>query len=429
MSGLLRNLYSNIYSNLNGSATEQYQDPTLNCIYYDSEQFLVEKPTPLIINDEVVPIIKNMYDKIIYPKSYPTEIKISNPEIQNHKELLKLSENGQVSLEDYVVYMKSYLKRHDNNYSYKKLYCNPVEFKIKLNPIKFICRASYKLANIDFVFNIMQNDNNFVDLCGGPGGFSEYLLATYKNSGGVGITLKSDNASLDWNIKNFSYKIDRSRFVITYGRSYLSGPNFTVPTDETGDLTDINNIMALRDNVLKSNGDGVHLVTADGAKFSDDDEELDSVELSQLKLFIAEIFTATQILKKGGNFVLKVFKTKYLATQSMLVILASLFEEAYIFKPITSRVGNSERYFIGLKFKYSPQDKIHFDFFKECLSLDNHENYTFVEDIENDVAEYFYNTSLENLQRQYVFLNICMSNSVPNWKNYISLKKLWKLFF
>jgi len=391
--------------------------------------YRVEKPTPLIIDKVVVPIIKNVEDKYIYERSYPLNVKIKNSETAKHKELLNMSQNGEIALEDFVVFMKSYLKKHDAQYSYKKLYCNPVEFKIKMNPIKFICRASYKLANIDFVFNIMENDNNFVDLCGGPGGFSEYLLYTYKNTGGVGITLKSNNVALDWNIKNFNYKIDRSRFVITYGRSYLSGLDQNVPTDETGDITDINNIIALRDNVLKSNSEGVHLVTADGAKFSDEDEELDSVELSQLQLFIAEIFAATQILKKGGNFILKIFKTKYMATQSMLVILSSLFEESYIFKPVTSRVGNSERYFVGLRFKYTPQDRIHFDFFKDCLKLDNPENYVFIEDMDDEVADYFYKSSLENLQRQYVFLNICMSNQVPNWKNYISLKKLWKLFF
>ena len=294
-------------------------------------------------------------------------------------------------------------------------------------PIRYICRASYKLANIDYIFKIMKSNENFVDLCGGPGGFSEYILDKYSETGGIGITLRTDNASLDWKIEHFRKNIDRVRFTTTYGKPKMIGPNSDILQEGSGDLTDIDNINFLINHVLKCNTDGVHLVTADGAGFNEEDEQdLESIEIYQFRLFFSEAFTATQILKKGGNFVMKIFKTKYACTQSLLILIGSLFEQCYIFKPCTSRVGNSERYFIGKGFKYSPSDKIHYEFFKFALTLPDIENFMFcsVDSINQKITKYFYDTSLENLQRQYIFCEIYQSGYSYNWKNFISLKKL-----
>lgn len=423
MSGLYRELFPQlIFKNYNSD----YEDKTIENIRYGNYNFNPIKPIPLVIDFEIKPDFINLNEEIVIDKSYPTNVYINSPNIKNYE---NLKTKPKIQLEEYITTVKNHLRKNDSNYFIKRLIINPVEYKIKITPRKYICRASYKLANINYVFGIMKNDNNFVDLCGGPGGFAEYILDSYEKSSGIGITLKTNNASLDWKIDYFRPNIDRSRFVKTYGKTYMTGPNLDILNDGTGDITDINNINSLTEQVLKCNPKGVYLVTADGAGFDEEEQELDSIELFQFKLFIAETFAATQILMKGGNFVLKIFKTKYACTQTFLMILASLFEESYIFKPITSRAGNSERYFIGKGFKYTPDDKIFYEFYKKCLEINDISNYIFldIDKISDSVLKYFYDTSLENLQRQFIFCELYQSKNNYNWNNYISLKKLWTL--
>jgi len=424
MSGLLRNLYSTFYT----ENTKQYDDDTINIINYGVNRS-VNKPTPLKINFNVVPELIDMGGTEIIEGSYPDKLKINSQYYSNFPELQEKSKKETIMLDQYVKYVKNYIRKHDN-YDMKKKMINPIEFRIKNTPIKFICRASYKLANIDFVFNIMENNNNFADLCGGPGGFSEYILYKYPNSSGLGMTLKTENSVLDWNIVNFRQEIKRNRLVITYGDNYISGPNDNVLNEADGNIMNIYNIKSFTKQILKTNPDGVKLVVADGAAF-DEEDEMDSVEINQLRLFVSEAFLATQILKKDGNFVLKIFKTKYASTQTFLILLSSMFEESYIFKPITSRLNNSERYFIGKNFKYSPSDKIYYDFFKQAIETINIEHYAFLNPdlISTEVKNYFYETSLENLQRQMTFCHIYQIGYSYNWKNYISIKKLWYLLF
>lgn len=424
MSGLLRNLYSTFYT----ENTKKYDDDTINLINYGVNRS-VNKPTPLKIDFDIVPQLIDMGSTEIIEGSYPDKIKINSQYYSNYPELIEQSKKETITLDQYVKYVKNFIRKNDN-YDMKKKMINPIEFRIKNTPIKFICRASYKLANIDYVFNIMENNNNFADLCGGPGGFSEYILYKYPNSSGLGMTLKTENSDLDWKINNFRQEIKRNRLVTTYGDNYISGPDDNVLNEADGNIMNIINIKSFTREILKTNPDGVKLVVADGAAF-DEEDEMDSVEVNQLRLFVSEAFLATQILKKNGNFVLKIFKTKYTSTQTFLILLSSMFEESYIFKPITSRLNNSERYFIGKNFKYSPSDKIYYDLFKQAIDTVDIENYAFFNPdlISTQVKNYFYETSLENLQRQMTFCHIYQIGYSYNWKNYISIKKLWYLLF
>ena len=72
-----------------------------------------------------------------------------------------------------------------------------------------------KLANMDHIFSLIPREDGigedfftFVDLCGGPGGFSEYILLRCKQQNqkcrGFGISLKVEEvllaSSCNWNI-------------------------------------------------------------------------------------------------------------------------------------------------------------------------------------------------------------------------------------
>ena len=60
---------------------------------------------------------------------------------------------------------------------------------------------------------------------------------------------------------------------------------------------------------------------------------------------------AIQVLLQDGSFILKIFDVQSRATEDLLAILGSQFKQWTLYKPATSRPCNSEKYFIGTKFR------------------------------------------------------------------------------
>ncbi len=58
-----------------------------------------------------------------------------------------------------------------------------------------------------------------------------------------------------------------------------------------------------------------------------------------------------EVLKKGGNFVCKIFDTFTLFTLKIMYLVKLHFEEFMIYKPHTSRVLNSEKYMVAKGFR------------------------------------------------------------------------------
>jgi 23S rRNA U2552 (ribose-2'-O)-methylase RlmE/FtsJ len=184
-------------------------------------------------------------------------------------------------------------------------------------------RAAVKLANLDSLFELTNSCRTFVDLCGGPGGFVEYLLWKSKEIQGWGITLHENP---DYDLNNVD------RFHVLYG------------PDETGDITVQENRNFFSEKVLKETKEGVDLVLGDGA-FSVQGDELYQ-EHHTKELLLCEILIMFKTLKKGGTFVLKVFDTVTPFTVSLLYLLYLHFEKMSIIKPVSSRPANSEKYLV-----------------------------------------------------------------------------------
>ena len=70
-------------------------------------------------------------------------------------------------------------------------------------------------------------------------------------------------------------------------------------------------------------------------------------------LHLAEAVTALNMLTEGGNFVLKMFTIFESETVCLLFLLNCAFESIDIFKPATSKEGNSEVYVICKEYKKS----------------------------------------------------------------------------
>jgi len=221
-----------------------------------------------------------------------------------------------------------------------------IEARDAMNPFEqigrsiFINRAAVKLANIDsvhhitdkiFTFDHKQSSEpfTFCDVAAGPGGFTQYMQYRFPNAKGYGMTLRHEK--LDWSARF----LDMTRFTPFYG------------PDNTGDL--YVNWEPFIQFVLTQQPKGVDLVTADGGFDLEDPRDktlLHRQEFLSSRLLLTQALVGIGCTKVGGNFVVKVFDTVTDISAHILFILAQCFESILIFKPVSSRPANAERYVI-----------------------------------------------------------------------------------
>lgn len=212
---------------------------------------------------------------------------------------------------------------------------NPYE---RIGKSIFQNRAAIKMANIDKVCKISEipklpeekNTLYFADICAGPGGFTEFIYYKHRDCAkGWGFTLKGKD---DFRLDKFNKDSPADNFELCYG------------ADDTGDITKNDNIKYLSNVIDKgTDGRGVALVMGDGG-FSVQGNENEQ-EFLMKQLILCQCITAFEVLRKGGNFMCKVYDVYSTFSVSLLFILYQNFEQFAIFKPLASRPANSERYF------------------------------------------------------------------------------------
>jgi len=286
--------------------------------------------------------------------------------------------------------------------------CNPFE-EIGSGP--FVNRSAMKLVNLNSAFcglveraqlcvlrgaadSEKADDKgaavkiphlNFVDLCGAPGGFSEFLLwrgrRKKQNTRGWGISLGVNNGDGNpcmWRVESSSLRDLCAKEVeeveeVEDEQEVLSSFDICWGGDGSGDLYSSANIDHFAAHVLHALqrpprppsskcsrasqsscyiGGGVDLVVADGgfaaARNQHDQEGV------MLRLVVAEILTALLVLAPGGSFVVKLFETRSEATAHLVHVLASSFQRVALVKPVTSRPASSEKYLVCEDFKLLP---------------------------------------------------------------------------
>jgi cap1 methyltransferase len=252
--------------------------------------------------------------------------------------------------------------------------CNPYEILGEgrqggLNNL-FMNRSAVKLANIDALIGqtLTQcyDDNRrpfcFVDLCGAPGGFSEYVMYRCRERGvyfyrGYGMSLHGCNEhgrGLDW-------RLDHMESV--RGGS-LSNFHVCGGKDGTGDIYSWDNVRELQKDIsvdmtrltpidLADVG-RAHLVVADGGFDAQRDSECQE-ELAQ-KLVVCEAAAAIALLRPGGTLVLKMFGFQTDLVRSLMGKLHRMFQSMIVLKPISSRPASAERYAVFAGFAGTPAD-------------------------------------------------------------------------
>ncbi|XP_069034680.1 cap-specific mRNA (nucleoside-2'-O-)-methyltransferase 1 [Lepisosteus oculatus] len=219
----------------------------------------------------------------------------------------------------------------------------------------FLNRAAMKMANIDHVFDCMFTNPRdtqgkqltrdrdgellyFGDVCAGPGGFSEYVLWRRRwHAKGFGMTLRGPN---DFRLEDF-FSAPSELFEPYYGEGGVDGD---------GDITRPENISAFRNFVLESTERrGLHFLMADGGFSVEGQENIQ--EILSKQLLLCQFLTALSVVRTGGHFLCKTFDLFTPFSVGLVYLLYLCFDRVSLFKPVTSRPANSERYVVcrGLK--------------------------------------------------------------------------------
>lgn len=175
-------------------------------------------------------------------------------------------------------------------------------------------RSVYKLKEIDEKFGFIKKNYTVLDLGAAPGSWTVFLLRSMNGSGKV--------VSCDLNPLAKDVKSDNLKFI-------------------QGDL----NLPEIREKI-KAYGP-YDLVVCDAAPLTTGNRMVDTVRSEGLVEMA--IWYAQTMLKKGGNFAVKIFQNG--DQQSLLKKMREIFTTARGFKPEACRSESFETYLIGLNKK------------------------------------------------------------------------------
>jgi 23S rRNA (uridine2552-2'-O)-methyltransferase len=186
---------------------------------------------------------------------------------------------------------------------------------------KYRSRASYKLLQLNEKFNIIKSGNIVVDLGCAPGGWLQASRDIVGENGFVvGVDLQS--------VKPLKYEN-----VVAI----------------KGDMTKKEIIEKIID-IMPSKAD---VVICDASPNISGVWERDHTK--SLELSIVALMTATELLKKDGNFVVKVFQGGLF--NEYVALLKKYFKKVQTTKPKASRDVSAEVYVVGKRFLGKPFDK------------------------------------------------------------------------
>lgn len=302
-----------------------------------------------------------------------------------------------------------------NNNTWKKIRweINDYDFSVK-NPI--INRAFFKFWEISKHFNLYKGDKcdkNVIHLAEAPGGFIQVSNYFLKKTPNILFTTDKDgfikkekhvkkifsmslNKNIEkykkYNLPDYSDKIKTKNLLITYGK------------DNTGDITNIDNVLYLK-NIISKNSLENYLITADGG--FDEGNDFNNKEILHYNLILFEIISCIILSNENTNFVLKMYDIFTSTSINYVKLLSILFNEVYIYKPKTSRPTNSEKYLI-CKNMHKMSDNFKETLINSLLEIQQN-NYNFQIKINNEnklneKINIFINDNLQIINNQIYFL-------------------------
>jgi cap2 methyltransferase len=164
-----------------------------------------------------------------------------------------------------------------------------------------------------------------------------------------------------------------------------------------GDVTKVENILDFEKKLgPNSEFGGMHLYSHDAGIDVSSNEAgglgFNDQEIANARIHLGCAISGFLTLRPGGTFIAKQYTFFETFTWNLIIIYASLFEEFYISKPLTSRQYNSEIYLIGKNFKGIP------DSIKEVL-LFRLENFSTKPFIASDAIKIKYREQIKDISR------------------------------
>ena len=281
-----------------------------------------------------------------------------------------------------------------------------------------LSRSYFKMIEIIDEYKLFDlNISKFksAHLAEGPGGFMEAIYNTSHKYGFnyyqyYGITLYSSNKDIPGWCKANDFINNDKNINICYGK------------DNTGNLYKSENIKTFYEKVGKGTCD---IVTGDGG--FDFSLDFNKQEILSYRLILCEIITALYVQKIGGKFICKTFDLYTVSTLKLIFFIACFYDEVNIYKPLTSRPANSEKYIIAKGFR-----GIDYKYLDEILNIiklweDNEENIYINDIFETNIPPYFLKKIKEfnknNSQQQIKTINKTL-NLTKNKKNLSILNKI-----
>lgn len=255
----------------------------------------------------------------------------------------------------------------DRSFQLARIIANPFDVLSTRKGVNkvFVNRSAIKLANIDAILDLSLTslgDSSagfkFVDLCGAPGGFSEYLLwrcsslRVPRNAFGWGMSLcgsNSEGTGCEWKLQHMMINVLNNSNENSVMFRCCKG------ADSTGDIYNEDNVKHLMRMVesdsskwhaqsLLEKMNKVHLVVCDGGFDAQRDSE--DQEASALRLVASQISTALGLIQVGGTVILKFFGSSLPQTKQIIHLASSHFLRTLIIKPVSSRPASAERYVV-----------------------------------------------------------------------------------
>ena len=363
-----------------------------------------------------------------------------------------------------------------NNDIWKKIrwIINKYDFTIN-GPI--INRAFYKYWEMVHEFGIFDEYDSKSDIilhCAeAPGGFIQgsniFLKLDDNENGGDAKISKSDNGGCAQSLDEDGFTLVKRKhkkpnllnsyriYTMSLNRNYDDYKRYNLPSynknvinrnvhilhgaDNTGDLNNLDNIDYIDKNVKNK----FYLITCDGG--FDEGINFNNKEQLHYQLILNEIYSSIKLQKNNGHFILKMFDIFTETSIHLLYLLTLCYNSVWIYKPLTSRPTNSEKYIICKNFNYDGKNR---DIFLEGIkkisvfftkSKANYKCFTLFKVIPDEFIKDICDINTNIVKRQCDFLkeaiDLCDDSFIDSYnreytKSMNERKKIfdeWKLYY
>ncbi|KAG8182338.1 hypothetical protein JTE90_028182 [Oedothorax gibbosus] len=248
---------------------------------------------------------------------------------------------------------------HTSNINKAKLVIKSI--KQQINPdilTQAWCKFYEVLSNYSLIPTETMNIKS-LHLCEAPGAFISALNSyLYLNHPGISWEWLANTLNPYYEGQNIKNVVVDDRLIFPTLRNWYFG------SDSTGDIME----PGFR-KIVKKYADGqgfFDLVTADGSVNCLEDPAEQETKVAPLHF--AEMLVALSNLAIGGSFVLKKFTFFECETICKMYFLNCVFKEVHVFKPFTSKHGNSEVYVVCLGYQGAESLEAYFENFSEAYN-------------------------------------------------------------